>query len=98
MGQRLTVIARVKAKTGKEEEVKKELSALVGPTRSEPGCINYDLHRAIDDPTAFMFHENWKSKEDLEKHLESPHFKAWMTKAEGLLDGPSEVTLWEVAA
>lgn len=94
-GNKLTVVARVKAKAGKEEAVKKELMALIGPTRSEPGCINYDLHQAADDPGTFMFYENWKSKEDLDKHLERPHFKTWIAKAEDLLDGPSDVSLWQ---
>jgi quinol monooxygenase YgiN len=91
---RLTVVARIKAKFGKEEEVKKELKALIEPTRSESGCINYDLHQAPDDPSLFMFLENWKTKEDLDKHMETPHFKAWRVKGEGLLDGPPDVTLW----
>lgn len=92
----LTVVARIKSRTGKEEELKSELLALIGPTRSEPGCINYDLHQAVGDPTFFMFHETWKSKEHLEKHLGSTHFKTFTAKAEGLLDGPSDVTLWEM--
>lgn len=94
--KKLTVVARVKAKPGKEEEVRKELLALTGPTRSEPGCINYDLHQDLDNPSVFMFYENWKSKEDLDKHMETAHFKAWREKAEILLDGPSDVTLWRI--
>lgn len=90
----LTVVARVQAKVGKEEEVKNELFALIEPTRSELGCINYDLHQAVDDPSVFMFYENWRSKEDLDKHLETPYLRAWKEKAESLLTGPSDVTLW----
>jgi quinol monooxygenase YgiN len=42
--KRITVLALVKAKEGMEESVREELMSLVSPTRSEPGCINYDLH------------------------------------------------------
>lgn len=94
--KKLTVVARVKAKPGKEEEVKKELLALTGPTRSEPGCINYDLHQALDNPSIFMFYENWKSKDDLDRHMESAHFQAWVGKAAALVEGPPDVTLWQV--
>jgi quinol monooxygenase YgiN len=94
--KKLTVVARMKARAGKEEEVKKELFGLIGPTRSEPGCINYDLHQALDDPSVFMFYENWRSKGDLDNHMETQHFRTWVEKAEGLLDGPSEVTLWQM--
>lgn len=94
--KKLTVLARVQAKAGKEEEVKNELLALIEPTRSEPGCINYDLHQAADAPSVFMFYENWRSKGDLDKHLETPYLRAWREKAESLLAGPSDVTLWNI--
>jgi len=93
---RLTVVARIKAKSGKEEEVKKELKALIEPTRSEPGCINYDLHEAADEPSLFMFYENWKTKDDLDRHMKTEHFRAWREKGEGLLEGPPDITLWHI--
>ena len=42
--KKLTVVAYVKSKPGKMEEVKKELMHLVVETHKEPGCINYDCH------------------------------------------------------
>ncbi|MHA2384439.1 MAG: putative quinol monooxygenase [Candidatus Thorarchaeota archaeon] len=93
---KVTVIARIKVKDGMEEEVKKELMALVPLTRSEPGCINYDLHQLDDDRCTFMFHENWKSKGDLDKHLAMPYLKAFMEKAEGMLAEPVEITSWQM--
>lgn len=72
---RVTVIARVKSKKGVEEQVKQELLKLLAPTRSERGCINYDLHQAVNDKSLFLFYENWDSEDDLKKHLESPHVK-----------------------
>ena len=42
--QIITVIARIKAKPGLEDTVRQELLKLLGPTRSEKGCINYDMH------------------------------------------------------
>ena len=91
----ITLIALVKAKEGTEETVKQELLSLVKPTRSEPGCISYDVHQATDDKSLFIFYENWKSKEELEKHGEMPHLKAFRQKADSLLAKPIEVTLLE---
>jgi quinol monooxygenase YgiN len=93
--KKVTVVARIKTKKGMDESVKQELMALVAPTRSEKGCINYDLHRSIDDRSVFMFYENWVSKEDLDKHLAMPYMRAFMEKAEKLLAEPAEITLWE---
>jgi quinol monooxygenase YgiN len=94
--QKVTVVARIKAKPGMEEKVRQELMSLVTPTRSEPGCINYDLHQSPDDTSVFLFYENWVSKEDLDKHLDMPYLKAWREKSEDLLAEPVDMTLWEM--
>jgi quinol monooxygenase YgiN len=94
--RRVTVMARIKAKAGMEEKVTGKLLSLVTPTRSEAGCINYNLHQSEDDKCLFVFYENWASKEDLDKHLEMPYLKAWREEAKDLLVGPTEVTLWEM--
>ncbi|MFZ0930933.1 MAG: putative quinol monooxygenase [Syntrophobacteraceae bacterium] len=94
--KRATVLALVKAKEGMEETVRQELLSLVSPTRSEPGCINYDLHQATGENSQFMFFENWKSMEDLEKHRGMPHMKAFGQKVRSLLAKPTEVTLFEM--
>jgi quinol monooxygenase YgiN len=93
---KVTVLALVKAKKGLEEALRKECLSLVTPTRSEPGCIDYDLHQATDDKSVFMFYENWQSMEDLEKHRETPHLKAFREKAGTLLETPIEVTLFHM--
>ena len=93
---KVTVLALVKAKKGLEETLMQECLSLVNPTRSEPGCIDYDLHQATNDKSVFMFYENWKTMEDLEKHRETPHLKAFREKAGGLLEKPIEVTLFEM--
>ena len=73
-----------------------ELSALVGPTLAEEGCINYDLHRSLDHKGHFRFYENWTSKELLDRHLQSAHVQRFIAKADQLLAEPPEITLWEI--
>ena len=95
-GRKVTVFALVKAKPGMEETVKQELSALVGPTLAEEGCINYDLHQSLDHKAHFRFYENWTCKELLDRHLQSAHVKLFIAKADQLLAEPPEITLWEM--
>ena len=95
-GKKVTVFALIKAKPGMEETVQQELLALVGPTRSEEGCINYDLHGSLDHKGNFRFYENWTSKELLDRHLQSAHVKRFIAKADQLLAEPPEITLWEM--
>jgi quinol monooxygenase YgiN len=89
----LTVVAIVKAKPGKEAEVKQELLALIGPTRREAGCLNYDLHQDLADPARFIFHENWTSQAHLEAHANQPHLQALFAKAPDLLSEPMQLIL-----
>ncbi|MCD4689553.1 MAG: antibiotic biosynthesis monooxygenase [Desulfuromonadaceae bacterium] len=48
-------------------------------------CINYDLHQSLDDRACFTLHENWRSQEDFEQHLQMPYPQALLGKAEELL-------------
>ena len=96
--RQITVIARIKAREGMAEKVRGELMALLAPTRSEPGCINYVLHQAADDNGEFMFYENWTDKEALDKHLAMPYLKAFIARADELLAEPLDVTLWEIVS
>jgi len=92
----IRVIARMKAQQGKESRLQKELAALIGPSRSEPGCITYILHQSPEDKTSFMFYEHWADKKDLDEHLKKPYIKTFMDSAAQLLDGPVSITLWEM--
>ncbi|BAY49325.1 hypothetical protein SAMD00079811_69540 [Scytonema sp. HK-05] len=91
----VTVTARMKVKQGLEDRFKQELQTVIATTRSENGCINYDLHQSVDNPSLFMLHENWISKDILEQHLEMPYIKALSEKAAEFLVEPPEVLLWQ---
>ena len=65
---KVTVIAQIKVKEGREETVREELLKLVAPTRSEQGCMVYDLYQSAGSKSLFMFYECWKSKKDLDEH------------------------------
>ena len=93
---RITVVALIKAKPGMEEAVMQQAEALLEPTRAEPGCIDYVLHRAEEDASSLMFYENWRSREDLDEHLQKPHLQGFVEKAGPMLAEPLAVTLWRV--
>jgi quinol monooxygenase YgiN len=93
--KQISVMARVRARKGMEAEVRRACLALVEPSRAEQGCINYDLHQSADDPCLFMFYENWESREDLERHLETAHALRFDETTDGMLAEPEEITLWE---
>lgn len=95
MPGKVTVVARTKARPGCEGIVKRNLIALATITRGETGCINYDLHQSLDEPCLFLLYENWQSADHLDKHMQTPHFKEFVSKMVDLLSEPPEITLWE---
>jgi quinol monooxygenase YgiN len=94
--QTVTVVARVRAKAGREKEVRDLLLALIKPTSAEKGCISYDLHQSEDDEGLFLFYENWLSREALSDHLGMPYLQAFLARSEELLAEPVDVSLWKM--
>jgi quinol monooxygenase YgiN len=91
----LTVIAVFKAKPGKEEALKQAITACIAPTRAEEGCVNYDLHQSLDDRTVFTLYENWRSKQDLDQHLQMPYLQNLLGRADELFAEPPDIQLLE---
>jgi quinol monooxygenase YgiN len=89
--QELIIFAEVFAKPGQEANLREAALALVGPTRAEAGCLQYDLHKDNDDPGHFFFYERWESMSALEAHAASPHFKAFEARQNELLREPLRV-------
>lgn len=93
MPENLTVIAQLRAKPGQETALREALTALIAPTLLEPGCITYDLHRAVDDEGSFHFYEVWRSAEEHAANLERPHLRSFLARSGDLLDGDIHVNL-----
>jgi quinol monooxygenase YgiN len=94
MAQTLTVVAEMRAKPGREQDLRNALLSLIEPTRKEQGCVQYDLHVHTDDPARFVFYENWASRERLTIHLDSPHLRAFVAASADLLAEPMRVATY----
>lgn len=81
MSQPFTAVATLTAKTGQQDVLEQALRVLVEPSRAEPGCGQYDLHRDLADPQVFYVIEQWASDEILEAHNASAHFLNFQTSA-----------------
>ncbi|HEX8397490.1 MAG TPA: putative quinol monooxygenase [Pyrinomonadaceae bacterium] len=96
MGKQITVIARLKSKPGFESRLEELAKGLIEPTRAEQGCINYVLHRDLEDPAVYYFYENWRSQEDLDLHFQTPHLKRALELAPEILAEPLKLTRLEM--
>jgi quinol monooxygenase YgiN len=60
---------------GRENDLLRELSALVEPTRKEAGCLVYELHVDPENPEKLMFYEKFADQAALDFHVNTTHFK-----------------------
>lgn len=90
-GAQLTLIAIIRAKAGQSDELGRRLSTLVAPTRAEPGCVNYDLHRSNDDPSVWIIYENWRTPADLDYHFRTEHFLKFKASSHEVLGGDMDL-------
>lgn len=87
----LKVIARIKARPEKIEEMRALLSGLVEPTRAEAGCVRYELLHNTADPSDFTFVEEWRDDSALESHFNTEHLKAALTRFQELAAEPLDL-------
>ena len=80
------LIAKIKAKPEHTAAIQAGLSALVQPTLQEAGCIKYDLHQDLKDPSIFFFVEEWESEAHLKAHSSAAHIQAFGAKAQGKIE------------
>lgn len=96
--KKITIVAKFQARPEKESDLRTALIALIERTRKEIGCLNYDLHQSQDDPAIFLFHENWATQEDFERHLSASHIQAFLPGVEELCLHLPEITCWKQIA
>ncbi|MCW3706544.1 antibiotic biosynthesis monooxygenase [Burkholderia cenocepacia] len=72
----LFILVGLKARPGKEDELRRDLVSVVEPSRKEDGNIRYELFVDRNDAGRFVFVEHWASIEQREKHhQESTHIQ-----------------------
>jgi quinol monooxygenase YgiN len=59
----------------KREQMRRALAAWAGPTEVEPGCLSCRILQEETDAHAFRYEAQWRTQEDLVRHLRSEHYK-----------------------
>jgi quinol monooxygenase YgiN len=88
----LIVVAEMTAQNGKEDDLRQKLTGFVAPTRTENGCVQYDLHESEDKPGHFLFFERWTSEQALAAHLASSHIASVLPVLGTILAQPARIS------
>ena len=87
----LKIVAHIRAKSGKRDELEKAVLGLIEPTRAEEGCQEYELFVSTEDENQFTFIETWTTPDALEQHLQTPPLQAFFARVGELLDGEPQI-------
>lgn len=93
MTNELTLVAKLKVKADAVEQIKAAALAIVEPSRAEAGCISYDVHQSVEDPTVFAWYETWTDKAAIDEHFEYDYVKNFFAIVNELAAEPPVITL-----
>jgi quinol monooxygenase YgiN len=82
---------RIPVTPTRREQLRRALTAWVGPAEVAPGCISSRILQEENDPKAFCYEAQWRTQDDLLRHLRSEHYKRLLV----LIDLGSEPPLIE---
>lgn len=91
-----SIVAEVRAKPGKEAELRAATLPLVAQVRSDPKNLVYFLQEDREQPGHFIFYEIFATKDDFEAHNAMPYVQDWFAKLPALADGGVRVMRMEV--
>ncbi len=61
-------------------------------SRKEPGCLRFDVLKALDNPPRFAFYEVYKDEAAVQAHRQTPHYARWIQEIEALQNVPRSAT------
>jgi len=93
-----SIVAEVRAKPGKEGELRAATLPLIAHVRSDPKNLVYFLQEDREAPGHFIFYEIFANQADFEAHNAMPYVKDWFAKLPDLADGGVKVMRMEILA
>lgn len=85
--QAFSVVAQIRAKPGKEAELRAATLPLIKLVRSDPKNLVYFLQEDRQSPGHFVFYEVFATEADFEAHNATPYVKEWFARLPELADG-----------
>ncbi len=88
----ITIVAQPK----KRNEIIETINLFSAPVSAEPNCISYRTSQGTKNLNEITLTGEWKTREDLDRHLKSEGFRKIMTVLD-MSTSPPEIKLSEVS-
>jgi quinol monooxygenase YgiN len=91
----IRVVAKSYVKPEKIQEFIVLCKRLIEESVKEEGCIDYGLYQELDNPGILTMLEEWRDKSNLDKHLNSNHFKELVPLLSEFLEKETEINMYK---
>ena len=91
-GTEIYVFARFHVRTSAEADAMAALRETVAESGKEPGCVRIQAFQSTRDARLFYIHSRWTDESAFDLHATLPHTVRFLTRMDGLIDQPREVT------
>jgi quinol monooxygenase YgiN len=92
------VVAKLQARAGKEEALRKLIEPAIERTRKEKGCRRYSVMQDRQNPAVITLLEEWDTEADLDTHLTLPHLQKIFAEFKDVLAVPPDVVRYKLIA
>ncbi|MDL2247429.1 antibiotic biosynthesis monooxygenase [Bacteroides sp. OttesenSCG-928-J23] len=93
MGKKI-VVARIKVMEDKVNAYLELVKPLIASTRAESGNEVYTLYQMPEDPTEFIFYEEYTDQAAFNAHGGSDHFKAFAAGVKPMLAAEMDIKVF----
>ena len=94
----IVVRFKVKCKAEKAEELRAAFQAVVAPSRTVEGVLNFDIARDITDPNAFIATEVFADRAALARQELLPEVQKVIALLPTVLEAEPEATVYNVSS
>lgn len=92
----IIVKGSIPVKAARRDEALRLLQQLASQSRSEAGCVAYEIYIDAEDPETFVLWQQWTGLTALEDHFASAHVDAFLDAIPDLIEGEVTSARFEV--
>ncbi|HQR40997.1 MAG TPA: antibiotic biosynthesis monooxygenase, partial [Blastocatellia bacterium] len=85
----IQIVLKITAHPARAKDLVQALRSLTLPAQAEEGYIGYALCRMVKDDRDFLYVEEWRSIEDVERQIRSGRFSKLLEVMETSVEPPS---------
>jgi len=90
-GRQVIAVSSLHAKPGHAKLVLQEVRIVMDRSRTEVGCLLFDVYQLADDPAQLFLHEVWESRDAWEAHASNLHTSRFRAAVNSYLERPIEI-------